>query len=123
MRSTVLLGLLALAALTGCSSSPYIEDYKFAPRPAIARIHPANMPNAEVLTAMGSVIGVRREDPDQGARSGTPARHLDSSLTRLATCSPGQDRLGPGAGLSPSSAGIGGPRPRGNTTASASTIK
>jgi len=66
--------------------------------------------------------GYRREDPDQGARSGTPARHLDSSLTRLATCSPGQDRLGPGAGLSPSSAGIGGPRPRGNTTASASTI-
>ena len=65
MRSTLLLGLIALAVLTGCSSSPYNEDYKWAPRPATARIHPANMPNAEVLTAMGSVIGLRNEDQEQ----------------------------------------------------------
>jgi hypothetical protein len=62
-KSTLLLTILAI--LTGCSSSPYIEDYKYTPRPATARVHPANMPNADVLTAMASVIGVRREDPDQ----------------------------------------------------------
>jgi hypothetical protein len=64
-RWIILLGLLCFPVLMGCSSSPYLEDYRYTPRPATARVHPANMPNAEVLTAMGSVIGVRREDSEQ----------------------------------------------------------
>ena len=55
---------LTLAALTGCS--PYYDDYRYSPRPAVAEIHPTNGPRSTVATAMASVIGFRRADRDRG---------------------------------------------------------
>jgi len=94
MRSTILLGLLGLAILTGCSSSPYVEDYKYTPRPATARIHPANMPNADVLVSMASVIGVRREDSDQHIPESVEVRlQLDNTGNEQAVFDPQSMRL------------------------------
>lgn len=63
-RSAVLITLLALTTLTGCS--PYYDDYRYSPHPAVAEIHPTSNPRATVATAMASVIGIRRADPDKG---------------------------------------------------------
>ncbi len=81
--------LVGLAFLAGCSSSPYIEDYQYTPRPATARVHPANMPNADVLTAMGSVIGVRKEGSEQRLPESVEVRlRLDNTGSEQASFDP-----------------------------------
>src|SRR5579859_4163902 len=89
-KLTVLTGVVVLAVLTGCSSSPYLEDLRYAPRPATARVRPTNSPNApDVLVAMGSVIGVRRDDPDQHVPESVEIRlRLDNSGYEQVTFDP-----------------------------------
>jgi hypothetical protein len=51
-------------ALPGCAQ--YIGDYQFAPRPMLAQV-PATQPGqTPPLTALASVLGVRRTDQEQG---------------------------------------------------------
>lgn len=66
MRRPVLLGLgsVLLFLVAGCS--PYVEDYEFVPRPALAQL-PATQPSQPPpVAAWASVIGVRRADRDLG---------------------------------------------------------
>lgn len=63
MRRSILL-LLALSlvsVLVGCS--PYVGDYQYYPRPALAEI-PSTQPQAEPppLSVLASIVGVRYED-------------------------------------------------------------
>lgn len=65
-------GLLWMAALAmtalagaGCETGPYLSAYSYQPRPGIyeVRKHGADQ-QAPPLTAMVSILGVRRADPD-----------------------------------------------------------
>lgn len=53
-------GLLLLASAIGCS--PYEDDFEYAPRPALVEVRATSPQRPPVVTALVSVIGVRRED-------------------------------------------------------------
>lgn len=55
----------SLFALTGCQNGPYLSDYAYQPRPGIyeVRKHGAEQ-QAPPLTALVTILGVRRADPD-----------------------------------------------------------
>ena len=63
-RLVPMVSLLVLVSAAGCS--PYLDDFRYAPRPAVAEIRSTSPQQAPAVTAMASVIGVRREDRNEG---------------------------------------------------------
>jgi hypothetical protein len=58
------LSLPLVAWLVGCSSSPYVDGYSFAPRPVVAQI-PSSQPSMPPpVAAYASIVGIRNEDKD-----------------------------------------------------------
>jgi hypothetical protein len=70
---------IALAGLmlvgTGCQSGPYLSGYSYQPQPGVydVRKHGAEQ-QASPLTAMVSVLGVRRADPDHNVPASVDLR-------------------------------------------------
>jgi hypothetical protein len=65
MTRTYLLVLGWLMLAGGCS--PYVDDYQFQPRPALAEVRSGTTQNALApVTALASVIGVRYADQKEG---------------------------------------------------------
>jgi hypothetical protein len=46
--------------------SPYVDDFWYSPRPAVAEIRSTSGDHAPAVTAMASIFGVRREDRSKG---------------------------------------------------------
>lgn len=64
-RRIFLIFSLPLAMLmTGCS--PYVDNYEYVPRPALAQIPPAPPDQYPPVTVQASLIGIRRADSSQG---------------------------------------------------------
>jgi hypothetical protein len=62
MVRRVVIGLVGALLFAAVGCSPYVDDYYYAPRPALAEIPPAAGEQAPPLSASVSVIGIHRED-------------------------------------------------------------
>ena len=58
-----IVSLLLFASAIGCS--PYEDDFEYAPRPSLVEVRATSPQRPPVVTALVSVIGVRREDRNQ----------------------------------------------------------
>ncbi len=64
MSRQLMFMFLAAAMIITSGCSQYVEDYQYAPRPALAEI-PSTQPDmGPPLSALASIVGIRREDRD-----------------------------------------------------------
>jgi len=63
-RFCLTVSLLLLASVAGCS--PYVDDFQYTPHPAMAEVRSTSPQQAPAVTSLVSVIGVRREDRQEG---------------------------------------------------------
>ena len=94
-RTTLLiLGLVGIVFIAGCSLSPYVEDYHYAPHPAVAEIQAATTQPSQnappPLTAYATKpVGIRREDRDARIPLSVEVRiRLDSHGSQSVTFDP-----------------------------------
>lgn len=53
-----------LGAVGGCTQQPYLSDYNYEPKPAIAQVIKRGSEQSPPVTALATVIGVRRADSE-----------------------------------------------------------
>jgi hypothetical protein len=86
-RSCIALCLLFLASALGCSQ--YVDDYYYAPRPALAEIPPAPTEQSPPITASVSIIGIRNADHSIGIPESIEVRlRLDNNGTHRVSFNP-----------------------------------
>jgi hypothetical protein len=92
----MLLGPFVLMFLIGCS--PYLDDFQYVPRPAVANIPTTQPTDPPPLSAFASIIGVRVDDPqDQIPPSVEIALQLNNNGPQTATFNPRSFALSDGS--------------------------
>jgi hypothetical protein len=80
----------SMFALVGCQPGPYLSDYSYQPRPGIyeVRKHGAEQ-QAPPLTALVTILGIRRADPDHHVAPAIDVRlRFESNGSEPATFDP-----------------------------------
>jgi hypothetical protein len=85
------ISLVGFALIGGCS--PYVEDFHFAPHPAIAEIKVATTQPSQMepspVTAYATIVGIRREDSQQHLPLSVEVRlRLDNNGSQSITFDP-----------------------------------
>lgn len=89
-----LFGLIAMAAcmfaVGGCESGPYLPAYSYQPRPSISTVRRhGTEQQAPPLTALVTILGVRKADPDHHAGPAIDVRmRFESNGTEPVTFDP-----------------------------------
>jgi hypothetical protein len=72
-RRFILLSVIAVALLA-CGCSVYLDGYNYAPRPAVAEVASTQPQEASPVTAYATVVGVRKDDPQNHIPSSVEVR-------------------------------------------------
>jgi hypothetical protein len=82
-------GLLLLIG-SGCAPQPYLSGYAYAPRPAVAQVFRRGTQQSPPLTALATVIGIRRADPNRHAPAAVVIRlRFENNGPQTASFDPG----------------------------------
>jgi len=86
-RCFLIFSSLIFALLSGCS--PYVDDFQYAPRPAVVDIRSKSGQQDPAVSALVSVIGVRREDSKEGIPESVEVRlRLENNGSETVTFDP-----------------------------------
>jgi hypothetical protein len=97
-HNAALIAVCATTLIAGCS--PYVEDFRYVPHPAITEIRPATSQPAQqgqasqqgppVVEAYATIVGIRREDRQRGIPLSVEVRlQLDNLSSQQISFDPG----------------------------------